>query len=230
MNMPKLMKLLPMLTMVASLACATYSLQPVGSSASISTRPDPSIPTKQQAAGKEARPTSAASLAKKAVSRRTASLRDPFEVVSKPSSAEATKELADQASGHTEIDPYPGMIQGLTLSGTFLQGRTEIAIISGQIYEKGQYLRGSGDEPSLLRVAQVRATGVTLQAGGNQYILSYPEAWSEADAKSGTASLAASKPRPAKGPAARSPKAGTQAQAKAPPRSLSSAIRQALNP
>ena len=67
------------------------------------------------------------------------------------------------------------MIQGLTLSGTFLQGRTEIAIISGQIYEKGQYLRGSGDEPSLLRVAQVRATGVTLQAGGNQYILSYPE-------------------------------------------------------
>jgi hypothetical protein len=122
------------------------------------------------------------------------------------------------------------MIQGLTLSGTFLQGRTEIAIISGQIYEKGQYLRGSGDEPSLLRVAQVRATGVILQAGSTQYVLSYPEAWSEADAK--PASLAASKPRPAKGPAARSPKAGTQAKAKAKtlPRTLSSAIRQALNP
>ncbi len=94
----------------------------------------------------------------------------------KPGSAEATKELADKASAHTEIDPYPGMIQGLTLSGTFLQGRTEIAIISGQIYEKGQYLRGSDDEPSALRVAQVRTTGVTLQAGGNQYVLSYPEA------------------------------------------------------
>ena len=30
MNMPKLMRLLPMLTMVASLAYATYSMQPVG--------------------------------------------------------------------------------------------------------------------------------------------------------------------------------------------------------
>ena len=71
MNMPKLMKLLPMLTMVASLAYATYSIQPVGSSSSstASTRPDTSIPTKQQAAGKEARPTSAASLAKRAASR-----------------------------------------------------------------------------------------------------------------------------------------------------------------
>ena len=32
MNMPKLMRLLPMLTMVASLAYATYSMQPVASS------------------------------------------------------------------------------------------------------------------------------------------------------------------------------------------------------
>jgi hypothetical protein len=134
--------------------------------------------------------------------------------------------LAENASGHTEIDPYPGMIQGMTLSGTFLQGRTEIAIISGQIYEKGQYLRGLDDEPSPLRVAQVLNTGVILQAGSTQYVLSYPEAWSEAGAK--PASLAASKPRPAKAPAARSPRAGTQV--KAPPRSLSSAIRQALNP
>ena len=133
--------------------------------------------------------------------------------MSKPGSAEAAKELADKASGHTEIDPYPGMIQGLTLSGTFLQGRTEIAIISGQIYEKGQYLRDSDDEPLPLRVAQVLNTGVILQAGSTQYVLSYPEAWSEAGAKPG--SLAASKPRQAKAPAARSPKAGTQAKAKA---------------
>jgi hypothetical protein len=226
MNMSKLMRLLPMLTMVASLAYATYAMQPAGSSTS--TRPDTSAPTKQQAAGKEARPTSAASLAKGGVSKRPATFRDPFEVVSRPSSAEAVNELADKASGHTDIDPYPGMIQELTLSGTFLQGRTEIAIISGQIYEKGQYLRGPGDEPSALRVAQVRTTGVTLQAGGNQYNLSYPEAWSEAGAK--PASLAASKPRQAKAPAPRSPKAGTQAKAKNLPRTLSSAIRQALNP
>jgi hypothetical protein len=208
--------------MVASLAYATYSMQPVGPG----TRPDTSASAKQQAAGKEGRRATAASLAKRAVSKRPAKLRDPFEVVTKPGAVQAAKELADKASGHTEIDPYPGMIQGLTLSGTFLQGRTEIAIISGQIYEKGQYLRGSDDESLPLRVTQVLNTRVILQAGSTQYVLSYPEAWSEADAKS--ASLAASKPRPAKGPAARSPKAGTRA--KALPRSLSSAIRQALNP
>jgi hypothetical protein len=114
----------------------------------------------------------------------------------------------------------------LTLSGTFLQGRTEIAIISGQIYEKGQYLRGSDDEPSSLRVAQVLTTSVIFQAGGKQYVLSYPEAWSEAGAKPG--SLAASKPRHEKAQAPRSPTADTRA--KALPRSLSSAIRQVLNP
>jgi hypothetical protein len=224
MNMPKLMRLLPMLIMVASLAYATYSMQPLGSSTSAG--PNTSVHAKEQAAGKESRPAVASSLAKGAVPKRLAIPRDPFQVVSKPGSAEAVKGLADKASGHTEIDPYPGMIQGLTLSGTFLQGRTEIAIISGQIYEKGQYLRGLGDESSPLRVAQVLTTGVILQAGGTQYVLSYPEAWSEAGAT--TRSLAASKPRQAKAPAARSPKANTQAKAR--PRTPSSAIRQAKNP
>lgn len=226
MNIPKLMKLLPMLTMVASLAYATYSMQPGGSSSSpnpsTSARPDTSAPTKQQAAGKEGRPANVASVSKGAMSKRPASFRDPFQVVSKPDSAETAKVLVDQASGLTEIDPYPGMIQGLTLSGTFLQGRTEIAIISGQIYEKGQYLRDPGDELSSLRVVQVLNTGVILQAGSTQYVLSYPGAWPEAGAKPG--SLAASKPRQ-KAPAVNSPKAGTRAKDR--PRSLSSAIRQA---
>jgi hypothetical protein len=216
MNIPKLMKLLPMLIMVASLAFATYSAQPVGSS----TRPD-NTGTKEQATGKEARPTTTASLAKGVVSKRPATVRDPFQVVSKPGSVEAAQRLADQASGHTETDPHVGVIQGLTLSGTFLQGRTEIAIISGQIYEKGQYLRGLGDEPSPLRVVRVLTTGVILQAGGSQYVLSYPEAWSEAGAK--PKSPAATKPRQAKTPAAKSPQAGTQAKGR--PRSLSSAAR-----
>jgi hypothetical protein len=219
MNMPKLMKLLPMLIMVASLAFATYSAQPVGSS----TRPENNARTKEQATGKEARPTTTASLAKGAVSKRPATVRDPFQVVSKPGSAEAeaTKGLADKASSHTETDPYLGVIQGLTLSGTFLQGRTELAIISGQIYEKGQYLRGLGDEPSPLRVARVFTTGVILQAGSTQYVLSYPEALSEAGAK--PQSPAATKPRQAKTLAAKSPKTGTQAKVR--PRSLSSAAR-----
>jgi hypothetical protein len=224
MNMPKLMKLLPMLIMVASLAFATYSMQPVGSSTS--TRPNANARTKEQATGKEAWPTSAASLAKGAVSKHLATLRDPFQVVSKPGSTETAKGLADKTSGHSEIDPYPGVIQGLTLTGTYLQGRTEIAIISGQIYEKDQYLRGLGDEQSSLRVAQVHTTGVILQAGSTQYVLSYPEARSEAGAE--PRSLGASKPRQATAPAAKSPKAGTQAKVR--PRSLSSAARQVLNP
>ena len=224
MNMPKLMRLLPMLIMVASLAYATYSMQPLGSNTSAG--PNTSAHAKEQAASKESRPAVASSLTKGAVPKRLAILRDPFQVVSKPGSAEAVQGLADKASSHPEIDPYPGMIQGLTLSGTFLQGRTEIAIISGQIYEKGQCLRGLGDEPSSLRVAQVLTTGVILQAGGNQYVLSYPESWSEVGATS--KSIVASKPRQAKAPAARSAKSSSPAKAR--PRTPSSAIRQARNP
>ena len=224
MSMPKLMRLLPMLIMVASLAYATYSMQPLGSSTSAG--PNTSAYAKERAAGKESRPAVASTLTKGAVPKRLALLRDPFQVVSKPGSAEAVQGSADKASSHTEIDPYPGMIQGLTLSGTFLQGRTEIAIISGQIYEKGQYLRGLGDEPLSLRVAQVLTTGVILQAGGTQYVLSYPESWSEVGATS--KSIVASKPRQPKPPVARSPMVGTQLKAR--PRALSSAIRQANNP
>jgi hypothetical protein len=154
-------------------------------------------------------------------------VRDPFQVAAKAAQVKADPEAAGTVANQSATDPCLDLIRGLTLSGTFLQGRTQIAIISGQIYEKGQYLRGPGDEPSPLCVAQVLATGVILEAGGNQYMFSYPVVWAEAGAQ--PRSLAsASKPRQAKALVVKSPKADSQA--KLPPRSRSSGARQALNP
>ena len=39
-----------------------------------------------------------------------------------------------------ETDPLAGFVQGLSLDATFLQGKTQIAIINGRMYHQGQHL------------------------------------------------------------------------------------------
>jgi hypothetical protein len=101
-------------------------------------------------------------------------LRDPFRVVSKPS---AVPKPAD-ASEDSGPDSLAGVVNGLSLDATFLQGKTRIAIISGRMYHQGQHLVIAGDAGkanSPLFVQNVRVQSVTLEARGRMYELAYPD-------------------------------------------------------
>jgi hypothetical protein len=176
----KAMKLVPMLVMLAALACASYAVQPevVGPMPASAAAPE----KRTEAAGKTSQPPAPSSRRTDAPENALA-LRDPFRVASTPGQDPAGPgpEQAGPAPDRAEVDPYPEMVAGLTLSGTFLQGRTRMAIIDGRIHEQGERLRGPGDEPSPLVVADVQATLVILQAasGGKRYVLAYPETWAD---------------------------------------------------
>jgi hypothetical protein len=178
MDIIKLLKFLPMLIMIASLAYAIYSMQSVR----ISPEPASRKSSEKQASVKGPHSEVAAPRAKTTEQERSRWPRDPFQVASRTASANVTKDTTGGSSASTEVDPYPGMIQGFTLSATFIQGKTEIAIINGRIYEKGQRISGAGDEPLPLTVAGVLAKEVILQAGSNRYMLPYRDRWSEGSA------------------------------------------------
>jgi hypothetical protein len=102
--------------------------------------------------------------------------RDPFQASQKP--AEAPKppkaDLADDSGG----DPLAEMVKGSALDATFLQGQTQIAIINGRSYHRGQHLIAQGDTGrtySPLFVQTVRMHSVTLSAHGKTYELGYPD-------------------------------------------------------
>jgi hypothetical protein len=176
MDTRKAMKLVPMLLMLAALACATYALQPDVAG------PMPPAAARKPAevAGKTPQPQ-APSAREAGAAEAGLAPRDPFRVASVPGPAQASADEAHAAPDRVEVDPYPGLVAGLTLSGTFLQGRSRMAIIDGRIHEQGQRLRGPDDEPSPLVVADVQATRVILQAasGGKRYVLAYPETWAD---------------------------------------------------
>jgi hypothetical protein len=99
--------------------------------------------------------------------------RNPFLAVAPP--PPETAEAAAPAA--TESDPLAGVVAGLSLDATFLQGRDQIAIIDGRIYHRGQKLALPGDDDSRppLVVLFVKPTGVILRGGGKNYLLGYPE-------------------------------------------------------
>jgi hypothetical protein len=103
-------------------------------------------------------------------------LRDPFHIALK--AADVSKPPKNETPNDPETDPLTGIISGLTLDATFLQGQTRIAIINGRMYHQGQHLVVQGDTGkfySPLFVQSVRAHGVTLGARGKTYVLGYPD-------------------------------------------------------
>jgi hypothetical protein len=102
-------------------------------------------------------------------------MRDPFLPV-RPT--EEAKEAAPEAAALPESDRLAEIIAGLSLDATFLQGKDQLAIINGRIYNKGQSLVFKGDEdkpqPTLV-VVYVKPTSVILRGGGKNYVLGYPE-------------------------------------------------------
>jgi hypothetical protein len=101
--------------------------------------------------------------------------RDPFRTGPKP--AEAVK-AAEAVLADPETDPLSDFVRSLSLGATFLQGKTQIAIINGRMYKQGEHLilEHEGEKvPSPLFIEHVKMHGVTLRAHDTKYELGYPE-------------------------------------------------------
>ena len=198
MNMTRLVHVLPMLVTVAALAYAAYSIQPVV--------PNRTATAGATTAGKQS-PVEGAGRLLTAVGHAEASPavrpsgRNPFQVVAKPDRVGDDKNSTPEPE---KTDSYLAMLEGMTLNATFLQGRTQVAIIDGRIYEPGQNFVGANNEPSPLIVAQVSVNKVIFQAEGKRYFLGYPD-----QLTSSTASAAA-------GDAPRTKAAGSRNSARPP--------------
>ena len=142
MNMTGLIKVLPMLVMVAALAYAAYSIQPVVpivTPAAGAAKPEKQAPV--EGAGQA---VTAAGSPDAPPAMRVAG-RNPFQVVANPDP------IADVKNSTPELEKTDSpltTLNGLTLNATFLQGRTQMAIIDGRIYEPGQNLVGADNAPS----------------------------------------------------------------------------------
>jgi hypothetical protein len=168
MNTAKLLKRAPTLIMIACLAYACYKVQAIlpGSAAGrteLAKGLDVMVKDVLQAGALEAR-----TLAREA-------LRDPFRI--RPKSTDAAK-TADVVAADPESDPLAGFVHSLSLDATFLQGKTQIAIINGRMYHQGQHLIFQADGasvPSPLFLQNVQAHRVTLRAHNTNYELGYPD-------------------------------------------------------
>src|SRR4051812_20637226 len=109
MDAQKVMKLAPMLVMLAALACATYAVQPEGPGlAAVAV----AGAEKRAAAGKASPPAAPQA---RAPSEPAGAPRDPFQVVSKPAQAGAGLEQADAVADRADADPHLDTVKGLTL-------------------------------------------------------------------------------------------------------------------
>ena len=162
MNTAKLLNRAPTLIMVAFLAYACYRIQTI--------LPDSAAGRKELANGLDvmvqdvlhAGAAEAKSLA-----------RDPFRTRPK-----AAAKAAEAATADPETDPLAGFVKSLSLDATFLQGKTQIAIINGRMYHQGEHLifvDDGANVPSPLFVQNVQVHSVTLQAHNTNYELGYPD-------------------------------------------------------
>jgi hypothetical protein len=103
--------------------------------------------------------------------------RDPFR--SGPAEAPAAKA---EAKVEAAVDHLAEVVKCLTLDATFVQGRTQIAVINGREYHRGQHLimqDETGKSYSQLYVANVQAHSVTLGARAKNYELLYPDTFAK---------------------------------------------------
>jgi hypothetical protein len=168
MNTAKLLNRAPTLIMVAFLAYACYKIQTILPGATAGRKEltnglDVLVKDVLHAGAEEAR----------ALTRDA--LRDPFRT--RPKKAEATKTV-DVATADPESDPLAGFVHSLSLDATFLQGKTQIAIINGRMYHKGEhliFLDEGAKVPSPLFLESVQVHRVTLRAHNTNYELAYSD-------------------------------------------------------
>jgi hypothetical protein len=193
MSTVKLLKLAPMLIMAAFLAYSIYSIH--------ANLPPPAAAQSVHKKGLEIMVDEILD-ASAATARNLASegLANPFQV--------RTKAGAPQSQEVGRVDPESApldeIVRGLTLDGTFLQGRDQLAIIDGRVYSKGQhlFLKGDSDKSlSSLCLVSVLPAKVILEGGGQSYELGYPDQLGRRADKAGRAgSRSSGRPAPQKSP------------------------------
>ena len=165
----KLANRVPTLIMLAFLTYASYSVQ--------ASLPDAANEGKDVANGLDVMMKDVLrASADEAKSLTNVVFRDPFQASQKP--VDAPKPQKADLANDSEADPLAEMVKGLALDATFLQGQTQIAIINGRSYHRGQHLIAQGDTGrtySPLFVQNVRMHSVTLSAHGKTYELGYPD-------------------------------------------------------
>ena len=169
MNTLRLLKLAPTLIMAAAMAYAAFSINAQVPPVAV-TRPTGAPPAGTGGIEPDSAPRPAAE-APVVASRRG---RNPFVALVRP--GQKNKSGTELAGGlGAGVDPYLAVVQGLTLNATFVQGKTQYASINGRLYQRGQNLKGTGDEASFLVVDQVTPAEVFLEAKGSRYRLGYPD-------------------------------------------------------
>jgi hypothetical protein len=164
MNTAKLVRHLPTILMVVGLAYASYKIH--------ATVPDSGAGRADLAKGLDVMMNDVLHAGTEEV---RALARDPFRTGPKP--ADAAKAV-EAALADPEKDPLFDFVHSLSLDATFLQGKTQIAIINGHMYKQGEHLvlEDNGDKvPSPLLIHKVQAHRVTLRAHETDYELGYPE-------------------------------------------------------
>ncbi len=168
MNATKLIKLAPMLIMIAFLAYAGYSINTIAG--------DPDAGDSGAAKGVDDLVRNIVTAGSSIDGGLAGTLRDPFQVGVGPGAVAGA--LKSQDSTSADSDLLAEFVQELKLDATFLQGRNQMAIINGRVYAKGEHLLIDGNSDnslSPLAVVGVMPAKVTLRGGDKDYVLSYPE-------------------------------------------------------
>lgn len=103
-------------------------------------------------------------------------LRDPFWVMPPP--AKTSEVAADKAAQPPPADRLAEFVRGMNLEATFIQGKDQIAVIDGRIYNRGQRIPLPGDDSTSdrsLLVLAVTRTSVLLKGDDKHYNLGYPD-------------------------------------------------------
>jgi CubicO group peptidase (beta-lactamase class C family) len=167
MNTTKLLNRAPTLIVIVTLAYACYSIH--------AALPDSGSGSKELTKGLDVMVKDvlqAGSSEVKALA--NGGLRDPFRIGHKP--AEMARAGGPAAEPDTET--LAGFVRSLSLDATFLQGKAQIAIISGRMYHQGEHLLvdDNGEKTrSPLYVQKVQVHGVTLAARSAVFELGYPD-------------------------------------------------------
>jgi hypothetical protein len=193
----KLLKLMPLLTVVGFLAYAAYSIE----SAPPSTTSSGAGPSSDASRISATDPRTSSSSPMAGAPAPDSSTRDPFRTEAAEAEAAAklsAKELdpPPPPPPASPPDPYAAIVQQLVLNATFRQGRTRMAIINGRLYRQGQHLKGSDATPSPLFVADVLPMEVVLQANGRRYVLAYPDKFDTPASKGGSGPAASQRDEP----------------------------------
>jgi hypothetical protein len=170
MNTTKLIKLSPLLLMIAFLAYACYSIHASAS--------DPDAGPSALAKEVDSIVQELRAVGKSIATAPVGALRDPFQIVAKPVVAVADDEADDEEPAGPATDPLLDIVRGLNLEGTFVQGREQIAIIDGRIYSRGQHILVSSDSAtttSKLVLVGVLPMKAVLHADGRNFELSYKD-------------------------------------------------------